>query len=85
LSGCSNSAFAPKYVFHIRNFPTSPLELARPFGWLDEFEFRSRRGVSPPFAHRTTALARCRCICFLLSKYETPRARPLASVSTRAT
>ena len=34
----------------------------------------SNRGVSPPFAHSTTALARWSCSRFCASKYDTPRA-----------
>src|ERR1700757_2990030 len=83
--GCSNCACVPKYVLNIKCFPTTPLEFASPFGKLEEWELSSSRAVSAPFAQRTTARARCRCSCFLESKYATPCARPCAFSSTRAT
>jgi hypothetical protein len=45
-------------VVSVRYRPTAPLELARPSGCLDDFEFRSRRAVSQALAARTTILAR---------------------------
>src|SRR4051812_24260529 len=69
----------------MRYFPTTPLELASPFGKRLLFELSKSRGVSAPFAHTTTALARWKISFFAASKYFTPVARPCASVSTLRT
>src|SRR5437870_13451850 len=60
--------------------PTTPLELARPFGNRADFELRSRRADSHALAARTTTRARTRASApEVLSTYAAPRARPLDS------
>src|SRR5579864_8918056 len=61
----------------MKYFPTSPLEFAKPSGNRFDFDIRSKRGVSAPFAQTTTAFARCRCSCLRASKYSTPSTWPL--------
>src|ERR1017187_7139745 len=45
-------------VVSVRYFPTTPLELARPFGFRDDFELSSSRAVSQELAAITTTFAR---------------------------
>jgi hypothetical protein len=70
---------------NIRFLPTMPLEFARPSGKRADSDSNNSRGVSAPFALSTTAFARCDCIVPSSSQYSTSFARPLASVSMRAT
>src|SRR5262245_53687096 len=70
-------------VESVRYRPTTPLELARPFGKRGDFELRRSRADSHALAARTTIRARTwysRRSCVLT--YDTPVARPLASVTT---
>jgi len=63
--------------------PTTPVELARPFGNRADFELRSRRADSHALAARTTTRARTRASApVVLSTYATPVARPLESTVT---
>src|SRR5882762_744989 len=66
----------------MRCFPTMPLEFARPFGNRFDFELSNSRGVSAPFAHTTTALARWKISFLPPSKYLTPVTRPRGDTST---
>ncbi len=67
FSSCSKVATTPPPWLNIRCLPTMPLELARPCAAAGVAEFSSSRGVSPPFAHTTTARAFCSCSRFSLS------------------
>src|SRR5262245_9638525 len=70
-------------VESIRYLPTTPLELASPFGKRDDVEFSSSRADSQQLAASTTTRARTRysVIC-AVSTYDTPVASPDASVVT---
>src|SRR5258708_26505936 len=70
-------------VVSVRYRPTAPLELARPSGCLDDFEFRSRRAVSQALAARTTILARTSWVLPVpVSTYDTAVAPPSFFLST---
>ena len=68
LTSCSNSAVDDTLPLHIRCLPSIPLEFARPSGKRFDFELKSRRGVSAPLAHNTTAFAFCLISFLSLSK-----------------
>src|SRR4051812_5495057 len=70
----------PVPVVSVRYFPTTPLELARPFGNFGDFEFRRSRADSQALAATTTTFAFAwRSAPVLVSMYETPLARPRLS------
>src|SRR6185503_14318296 len=82
LTSCSNTPLPNPPPLNIRYLPTAPLELARPCGNRFDLEFNNSRGVSAPLAQTKTAFARWKISFLSASKYLTPVARPLASVST---
>src|SRR5690606_3872685 len=66
-----------------RYFPTTPLEFARPLGKRADRELRRSRADSHALAASTTTRAlTCSSAPVFLSMYETPVARPEASVVT---
>src|SRR5512141_723076 len=70
-------------VVSVRYLPTTPPELASPWGKRDDFELSSSRADSHALAASTTTRARtCSSFIVVLSMYDTPVARPLASVVT---
>src|SRR5439155_7250278 len=81
LISCSNCPTAEPAPFHIMFLPTKPLEFARPSGKRFDLELSSRRGVSAPLAHTTTAFARWKISLLSVSKYLTPVTRPCGDVS----
>src|SRR5258705_10784564 len=73
-------------VVSVRYLPTTPLELARPFGNCVDFELSIRRGGSHALAASTATLAfTCLSALVFVSMYVTPLASPrLFSVTSRA-
>ena len=73
-------------VVSVRYLPTTPLELASPWGNFDDFELSSSRADSHALAASTTTLAwTCWSVPLVLSMNDTPLARPsLPRVTSRA-
>ncbi len=74
-------------VESFKYLPTTPLELAKPFGKRELFEFNNKRAVSPALAAKTTILPRTVYSCIVpVWIYETPVAKPVAGsvVTSRA-
>ena len=70
-------------VVSVMYLPTTPLELARPFGCSEDFEFSRIRADSHALAASTTILAcTCRSWPLCLSTKLTPVASPCAFVVT---
>src|SRR3954463_13964859 len=70
----------PVPVVSVRYLPTTPLELARPFGNLGDLELRRSRADSHALAATTTIFAFAwRSAPVLVSMYETPLASPRLS------
>ena len=68
FSSCSKTPVAKPPPLNIKYLPTTPLELASPFGKRFDLETRSSFAVSAPLAHSTTALARWKVSVFFSSK-----------------
>ena len=71
-------------VESFKYLPTTPLELAKPFGKRELFEFNNKRAVSPALAAKTTIFPFTVYSCIVpVWIYDTPVAKPVAgSVNT---